>query len=100
MFYVSLTGTTRYPPTFQKRNEYPKQGHSDCHSYRTLDPRRPVYDELAIHPPPRRLPVPGEEVSQSGASLYAGIRTDLKPADWTVTFPFLRSMANCFLLDY
>lgn len=50
-----------------------KKGHADCHAYRTLDPRRPVYDELSIHPPPRRnVGVPGEEVNQSGASLYAG----------------------------
>ena len=50
-----------------------KKGHADCHAYRTLDPRRPVYDELSIHPPPRRnVAVPGEEVNQSGASLYAG----------------------------
>lgn len=53
--------------------EKQKKGHADCHAYRTLDPRRPVYDELSIHPPPRRnIAVPGEEVNQSGASLYAG----------------------------
>ena len=55
------------------RKHIRKKGHADCHTYRTLDPRRPVYDELSIHPPPRRVaPVPGEEVNQSGASLYAG----------------------------
>lgn len=56
----------------QKPNDHIK-GHADCHAYRTLDPRRPVYDELSIHPPPRRMAgAPGEEVNQSGASLYTG----------------------------
>jgi hypothetical protein len=59
--------------TYTYANEKQKKGHADCHAYRTLDPRRPVYDELSIHPPPRRnVAVPGEEVNQSGASLYAG----------------------------
>nr|ACC65888.1 Down syndrome cell adhesion molecule isoform [Daphnia pulex] len=57
-----------------------KRGHADCHAYRTLDPRRPVYDELSIHPPPRRnVAVPGEEVNQSGASLYAGMDDEICP---------------------
>ncbi|KAK4008603.1 hypothetical protein OUZ56_013738 [Daphnia magna] len=57
-----------------------KRGHADCHAYRTLDPRRPVYDELSIHPPPRRnVGVPGEEVNQSGASLYAGMDDEICP---------------------
>ena len=64
------------------------KGHADCHAYRTLDPRRPVYDELSIHPPPRRMAGAGEEVNQSGASLYAGKNeTNVFP---TFTFFFFR----------
>ena len=49
-------------------------------SFRTWDPRRPVYDELSysVHPPPpptRCHPNHGEEINQSGASLYASGNT-------------------------
>lgn len=49
-----------------------REGHADCHAYRTLDSRRQVYDELSIHPPPRRCQhvAPDGEMSQS--SLYTG----------------------------